>query len=86
MSNLSVNIPESLRRRVEFLALADGYSLGQFVACAIAEKIAVLDGETHVRERAERGNREKFERVLALVPDVEPHLISQQASDQMPPA
>jgi hypothetical protein len=72
MSTLNVNIPESLRRRAESLAQDDGVSLDQFIATALAEKVAVLDAESYLRERASRGNREKFERVLSKVPDIEP--------------
>ena len=50
----------------------DGVSLDQFVATALAEKVAVLDADTCIRDRAALGIREKFERVLAKVPDVEP--------------
>jgi hypothetical protein len=80
MSNLSVNIPESLRRRAESLAHDDGVPLDQFIASALAEKVAVLDAETYIRTRAARGRREKFDRVLALVPDAEP-----EASDAIVP-
>jgi hypothetical protein len=55
------------------LAGIDGVGLDQFIATAIAEKVAVLDAESYIRERPVRGSREKFERVLAKVPDVEPH-------------
>jgi hypothetical protein len=72
MSTLNVNIPESIRRRAEILAQDDGVSLDQFIATALAEKVAVLDADSYIRARAERGSREKFERVLAKVPDVEP--------------
>lgn len=72
MSTLNVNIPESLRRRAESLAQDDGIPLDQFIATALAEKVAVLDADSYIRESAARGSREKFERVLAKVPDVEP--------------
>jgi hypothetical protein len=72
MSILNVTLPESLRRRAATLAAEDGVSLDQFVATALAEKIAVLDADTYIRDRAARGDREKFERILANVPDVEP--------------
>ena len=39
---------------------------------ALAEKVAVLDADTYIRERAARGSREKFDRVLSKVPNVEP--------------
>lgn len=72
MSTLNVNIPESLRRRAQALAQGDGVPLDQFVVTALAEKVAVLDADSYIRERAGRGHREKFERVLSKVPDVEP--------------
>ena len=72
MSTLNVNIPESLHRRAKSLAQDDGVPLDQFIATALAEKVAVLDADSYIRERAERGSREKFDRVLSKVPDVEP--------------
>jgi hypothetical protein len=72
MSSLRVNIPESLRRRAEALAKDDGVPLDSFIASALAEKIAALDAEDYLRDRASRGSREKFERVLRKVPDSEP--------------
>lgn len=72
MSLQNVNIPESLRRRAQSLAENDGVPLDQFIATALAEKVAVLDAESYIRERAARGSREKFDQVLAKVPDIEP--------------
>jgi hypothetical protein len=54
------------------LAQQDGISIGQFIATAVAEKIAALMTVEYLQERAKRGSREKFEAVLAKVPDVEP--------------
>jgi len=72
MSTLNVHLPESLHRRAQSLAQNDGVPLDQFIATALAEKVAVLDAETYIREHAERGTRGKFDRVLSKVPDVEP--------------
>ena len=72
MSTLNVNIPESLHRRAQSLAQDDGVPLDQFIATALAEKVAVLDADSYIRARAARGSREKFDRVLSKVPDVEP--------------
>jgi hypothetical protein len=80
MSTLTLTIPDSIRRRGESLAHADGITVDQFVATAVAEKIAVLDSGTYLQERAARASREKFERVLAKVPDVEP-----EEFDRLPP-
>ena len=72
MSTLTISVPDSIRRRAEALAQNDGISMDQFVALAMAEKVAVLDAGTYLSERAARGSREKFDRILARVPDVPP--------------
>ena len=74
MSPLTISVPDSIRRRAEALAQNDGISMDQFVALAMAEKVAVLDAGTYLSERAARGSREKFDRILARVPDVPPQL------------
>lgn len=72
MSTLNVNLPESLHRRAQSLAQDDGVPLDQFIATALAEKVAVLDADSYIQARAARGSREKFDRALSKVPDVEP--------------
>jgi len=72
MSPLQIHIPDSLYKRLQTLAEQDGVSLDQFVVLAVAEKISALTTEGYLRERANRGNRSKYENVLAKVPDVEP--------------
>jgi hypothetical protein len=54
------------------LAQQDGISIDQFIATAVAEKVAALMTVEYLQECAKRGSREKFEAVLAKVPDVEP--------------
>ena len=72
MSQLSVQIPDSLYRNLQRLAEQDGISIDQFIATAVAEKISALATETYLEDLAKRGSREKYEAVLARVPDVEP--------------
>ncbi|MCM0592575.1 MAG: toxin-antitoxin system HicB family antitoxin [Gloeotrichia echinulata IR180] len=79
MSNLKVQLPDSLYKSLQELAEKDGISVDQFIATAVAEKIAALTTETYLEELAKRGSREKYEAVLAKVPDVEP-----EAYDQLP--
>ena len=74
-----VNIPDSLCHRARVLAECDGVPLDQFIATALAEKLAVLDAENLLRSRASQGDRERFEQVLAKVPDVPP-----AESDRLP--
>ena len=72
MSTLTLSLPDSIRRRAEALAETDGITFDQFVAIALAEKVAVLDAGTYLAARAARGSREKFDDILARVPDVPP--------------
>lgn len=79
MSQLNVQLPDSLYKNLQRLAEQDGISIDQFIATAVAEKIAALTAESYLEELARRGSREKFEAVLAKVPDVEP-----EPYDQLP--
>lgn len=72
MSTLNIQLPDSLYRSLQKLADQDGVSLDQFIALAVAEKIAALTTEGYLQERASRGDRSKYEAVLAKVADVEP--------------
>ncbi len=72
MSNLSLRLPESLHKQVKALAKQEGVSINQFVTTALAEKLSALMTQDYLRARAERGDREAFERALANVPDAPP--------------
>ncbi|CAN5356388.1 hypothetical protein BH24GEM3_BH24GEM3_11150 [soil metagenome] len=72
MSTMSIQLPESLHKQVQELAEQEGITLEYFVALAVAEKMASLRTVEYLRERGARGSREKFEAILAKVPDVEP--------------
>ncbi|MCS6936888.1 MAG: type II toxin-antitoxin system HicB family antitoxin [Candidatus Bipolaricaulota bacterium] len=72
MSALSIRLPHSLHKQLRELAKREGASINQLVTSAVAEKLAALMTVEYLKERAQRGSRERFERVLAKVPDVEP--------------
>jgi hypothetical protein len=72
MSNLNVQLPDSLYKSLQELAEQDGISVDQFIATAVEEKIAVLMTETYLEDLAKQGSRKKYEAVLAKVPDIEP--------------
>jgi hypothetical protein len=69
MSTISVRLPESLHKQVRNLARREGISINQFVAMAVAEKLSALMTEEYLEERARRGDRARFERILAKVKD-----------------
>jgi hypothetical protein len=72
MSTISLRLPESLHQRVRDLAQQEGISINQFITLALAEKLSALLTETYLVERAKRGDRQKFEKALGKVRDVEP--------------
>jgi predicted transcriptional regulator len=72
MSTLSLRLPESLHEKVRELAEQEDTSINQFITLAVAEKLSALVAEEYLTERAKRGSREKLQRVLAKVRDVEP--------------
>ena len=81
MSTLEIQLPDSLYKMLQQLAEQDGISLDQFITLAVAEKISALTTEVYLQERASRGDRSKYEAVLATVPDVEP-----EPYDPLPPS
>jgi predicted DNA-binding ribbon-helix-helix protein len=72
MSAISVRLPESLHKALRELAEQENVSMNQFITLALAEKISALMTEEHLAERARRGSRDKFERAMRNVADVEP--------------
>lgn len=72
MKTLSVRLPDYLHRTLREVARREGVSVNQFIMLAVAEKLAALAAEDILEARARRGSRERFEAVLAKVPDVPP--------------
>ena len=70
--NMSIRLPDSLYKRLKQMAEAEGISMNQFITLAVAEKMSALATVEYLKERAKRDSRQKFEAVLANVPDVEP--------------
>jgi len=69
MSTLTIELPESLKKRIEALAAKEGYSVSQFIASAAGEKLAVVLTMDYLRREAAAGRREDFDKYLAAVPD-----------------
>jgi hypothetical protein len=68
----NVVIPESLFKKVRELSEKEGITVDQFVSSAIAEKASAWTTVEYLKERAERGSREKFLNALSKVPKTEP--------------
>ena len=71
MSALNLRLPESLHRQVRELAMRDRVSINQFVTLALAEKVAVLTTLAYIEQRRQQGSRERFDRVLDKIAQVD---------------
>lgn len=67
MSSISLRLPESLHRQARALAEREDISINQLIATALAEKMSALMTGEYLAERAARGSRHKFDRVLKKV-------------------
>ncbi|CAN5201383.1 hypothetical protein BH20ACI1_BH20ACI1_16350 [soil metagenome] len=73
MSVVTVELPNSLHRKLEELAEKEGISLSHFLATAAAEKMSALETFENILKGAKKRNtRKAFEKFLQAVPDVEP--------------
>jgi predicted transcriptional regulator len=72
MTALTVRLPNSVHQKIKELAARDDISVNQFIASAVAEKMASLLTLDYLRREAAQGNRSDFERYLRSVPDTPP--------------
>lgn len=72
MSTLSIQLPDSIRQRVEVLAREDGVGVDAFVATVLSQRIAVAEADSYVRRRAVQGSARQMLDILEMAPKVEP--------------
>ena len=60
-----LRLPRSVKSAVEKLAREEGISMNQFVATAVAEKLAVMSTATFFAERKGRADLKAFRRLLS---------------------
>ena len=58
-------LPASIKAEAEKLAAADGTTLNQFVATAVAEKVAAMRTVSYFAERRGRGDWASFDRLMS---------------------
>jgi hypothetical protein len=59
-----LRLPRSVKAEVERRAKADGVSINQFVATAVAEKLAVMDTAAFFAERRAKADFTDFDRIM----------------------
>lgn len=63
-STYPLRLPSSVKAEVARRAKAEGTSVNQFVATAVAEKLAAMNTAAFFAERRERADFEAFDRIL----------------------
>jgi hypothetical protein len=76
-----LRLPASIKNEAERLAAAEGTSLNQFVATAVAEKVAALRTANYFAERRSRADWAAFDRLMSRPGGKPP-----RAGDDMPEA
>ena len=72
-SSYPLKLPHSIKAAAQRLAKANGVSLNQFIAAAVAEKIGTLNTvDELLKERAGDSVPSDMLRILDKVPDTEP--------------
>ena len=79
MSTMNIKVPNSLLKQAKEMAEQEDLTVEQLINSALAEKMAAWRTVEYLKERAARSDREKFERAMSKVPDVEP-----EAVDRLP--
>ncbi|MBW4513378.1 MAG: hypothetical protein KME64_44020 [Scytonematopsis contorta HA4267-MV1] len=72
MTNLNVQIPDSLYKQITALAVKENVPIEQLVSIALSAQVSAWMTKDYIEEKAKRGNWDKFQQVLNKVPDVEP--------------
>lgn len=71
-TRIVVELPPSLKQRLDEHLRQSGVSADQFAVAAVREKLSRLADGEYLERRAVRGDRQRFLDVLANVPDTEP--------------
>ena len=72
MSTISLRLPESLHDSARALAAKESVSINHLITLALAEKVSALMTEEYLGKRAKRGDKQKFEKAMAKVADIDP--------------
>ena len=63
-STYPLRLPRSVKAEVERRARADGVSINQFVATAVAEKLSAMNAAAFFAQRRDRADFAQFDRLM----------------------
>lgn len=72
MSVITLELPNSLHKKLEELARNGGFSVEQFLASAASEKVSAMLQLEFLENEARLGSKEAFDDYLANVPSTAP--------------
>ncbi|MBW4598787.1 MAG: hypothetical protein KME29_04030 [Calothrix sp. FI2-JRJ7] len=72
MTNLNVQIPDSLYKQVEALAARENVPIEQLVAIALSAQVSAWTTKDYIEAKKARGSWDNFKQALNKVPDIEP--------------
>lgn len=72
MTTIKAEVPDSLYQQVMALAQRENVSIEQLVTMALSAQVLALLTKDYLGQKANQSDWEKFQQVLAKVPDVEP--------------
>jgi len=78
MIALTVRLPNSVHQKIKELALREGISVNQFIACAVSEKMASVLTLDFLKTEAAKGSHSDFADYLSKVPDALAHVTDKQ--------
>ncbi len=64
LTTFPLRLPRSLKEAVERLSKEEGTSINQFVAMAVAEKVAALSTATYFADRRARADFAAFDKIM----------------------
>jgi len=71
MTTFQTQIPDYLYKQVDAIAKKEGISIDTIISMALSGHLATLLPQAYLAEKANKGNWQRFQKVLAKVPDVE---------------
>ncbi|URD48452.1 CopG family transcriptional regulator [Chroococcidiopsis sp. CCNUC1] len=74
MSSYLLQLPEELIQEVRQLAAASQIPLEQWLIAAITQQLEVERSLSRLRQASQVADYERFDQILARVPDIEPML------------
>jgi len=72
MKAIELNMPDDVYEKLENLASHDHQSVNAFALRKLEELARAFEDFSELERRALRGNRRKFEKAMAKVPNVQP--------------